>query len=37
MLSDMILENVVSIEEKPEKPKSNLAAVDLFFYVNSVV
>jgi glucose-1-phosphate thymidylyltransferase len=29
--------NVVSIEEKPKKPKSNYAIVGLYFYPNSVV
>jgi len=29
--------NVVSIEEKPEKPKSNYAVVGLYFYPNSVI
>ena len=29
--------NVISIEEKPEKPKSNFAVVGLYFYPNSVI
>lgn len=30
-------QNVVSIEEKPENPKSNYAVVGLYFYPNSVI
>ena len=30
-------QNVVSIEEKPSKPKSNFAVVGLYFYPNSVL
>ena len=29
--------DVVSIEEKPERPKSNYAAVGLYYYPNSVI
>jgi len=29
--------NVISVEEKPEKPKSNYAVVGLYFYTNEVV
>ena len=29
--------NVISIEEKPESPKSNYAVVGLYFYPNSVI
>ena len=29
--------NVLSIEEKPEKPKSNFAIVGLYFYPNSII
>jgi len=29
--------NVVSIEEKPKKPKSNYAAIGLYFYPNNVI
>ncbi|SNR49811.1 Glucose-1-phosphate thymidylyltransferase [Lutibacter agarilyticus] len=29
--------NVISIEEKPEKPKSSFAVVGLYFYPNSVI
>lgn len=29
--------NVISIEEKPEKPKSNHAVIGLYFYPNSVI
>jgi glucose-1-phosphate thymidylyltransferase len=29
--------DVISIEEKPEKPKSNYAAVGLYFYTNDVI
>lgn len=31
------MKNVVSIEEKPVKPKSNYAVVGLYFYPNSVI
>lgn len=31
------LGNVISLEEKPQKPKSNYAVVGLYFYPNSVV
>ena len=30
-------ENVLSLEEKPDKPKSNYAVVGLYFYPNSVI
>jgi len=30
-------QNVISIEEKPENPKSNYAVVGLYFYPNSVI
>jgi len=30
-------ENVISIEEKPENPKSNYAVVGLYFYTNEVI
>ncbi|WP_299396382.1 glucose-1-phosphate thymidylyltransferase RfbA [uncultured Gelidibacter sp.] len=30
-------QNVISIEEKPEQPKSNFAVVGLYFYPNSIV
>ncbi|MDY0781377.1 glucose-1-phosphate thymidylyltransferase RfbA [Tenacibaculum sp. IB213877] len=30
-------ENVISIEEKPERPKSNYAVVGLYFYPNNVI
>src|SRR5699024_2949863 len=29
--------NVISLEEKPEEPKSNYAVVGLYFYPNSVI
>ena len=29
--------NVISIEEKPENPKSNYAVVGLYFYTNEVI
>ena len=29
--------NAISIEEKPSNPKSNYAAVGLYFYTNSVI
>ena len=29
--------NVISIEEKPKKPKSNFAVVGLYFYTNDVI
>lgn len=30
-------QNVISLEEKPKKPKSNFAVVGLYFYPNSVI